>query len=51
MPTRYLGVTDGFDTEDYDLYVIGDDRDTLPVENLSQLTSFANMDSITSFIF
>ena len=45
MPTHYLGVTDGFDTEDYDLYAIfGDDRDTLLVENLSQLTSFANMD-------
>ena len=45
MRTHYLGVTDGFETEDYDLYAIfGDDRDTLPVENLSQLTSFANMD-------
>ena len=45
MPTHYLGVTDGFDTEDYDLYAIfGDDRDTLPVENLSQSTAFANMD-------
>ena len=45
MSTHYLGVTDGFETEDYDLYAIfGDDRDTLPVENLSQLTIFANME-------
>lgn len=45
MPTHYLGVTDGFNAEDYDLWAIfGDNRDTLPVENLSQLTGFANMD-------
>jgi len=45
MPPHYLGITDGFETDDYDLYAIfGDDRDTLPVKNLSQLTFFANMD-------
>lgn len=47
MHTHYLGVTDGFNTEDYEFYAIyGDDRDTLPVENLSQLTLFANMDDV-----
>lgn len=47
MSTHYLGVTDGFDTEDFILYdIYGDDRDTLPVENLSQLTFFANLDDI-----
>lgn len=46
MPTHYLGVTDGFNTEDYTLKeIFGDDRDTLPVENLTQLTFFANMDA------
>ena len=44
MTKQYLVITDGFDTEAFDLYGIhGDDRDTLPVEHLSQLAFFANL--------
>lgn len=44
MTKHYLIITDGFDTEAFDLYGIqGDDSDTLPVEHLSQLAFFANL--------
>lgn len=44
MTKQYLIITDGFDTEAFDLYGIqGDDSDTLPVEQLSQLAFFANL--------
>ena len=45
MKSNYcLGITDGFDTEEFELYgMYGDDRDTISVDNLHQLTFFANM--------
>lgn len=39
-----LGITDGFDTKEFELYgMYGDDRDTISVDNLHQLTFFANL--------
>lgn len=44
METYSLIITDGFDSEEYELLPIyGDADDTVLVENLSQLTFFANM--------
>lgn len=46
MYTHYLGITDGYDPEEYEFFGrYGDDKDTIPVESLDNLTFFANLNT------